>query len=153
MPSSLPVNKSFQDTPQNQIFVLNVTPYLGSLETYFLLSLPTVLLFTISVLFILCLREVQVERENNPNKTPKSVFASYGKGVVAVLPYKKLYIFCSVASRYFIIVDIRYFYPTLSNRWKKPKYCSLYLLNYKHSNFQKLFQIKFFLFSLLENFF
>lgn len=130
-----------------------MTPYLGSLETYFLLSLPTVLLFTISVLFILCLREVQVERENNPNKTPKSVFASYGKGVVAVLPYKKLYIFCSVASRYFIIVDIRYFYPTLSNRWKKPKYCSLYLLNYKHSNFQKLFQIKFFLFSLVENFF
>lgn len=48
------------------------------------------------------------------------------------------------------MVDISYFYPTPSNRWKKPKYCSLYLLTV---NFQKLCQIHFFLFSLVQNFF
>lgn len=66
---------------------------MGFLETYFLLSLPKVLLFTISVLFILSLKEVQVKREKNPNKTPKPVFASYGKEVVAGLPYKNFIFF------------------------------------------------------------
>lgn len=42
------------------------------------------------------------------------------------------------------MVDIRYFYPTVSNRWKKAEYCSLYLVNNKYSNFQKLCQVKFF---------
>lgn len=117
---------------------------MDSLETYFLLSLHTVLLFTISVLSVLALRKVQVEREKNPSKTPKPVFASYGKEMLDRLPYKNIMFFHSVASWYFTMVGISYFYPALSNKWKKPKYYSLYLLNCKHSNSQKLCQIKFF---------